>query len=97
MRIVWSADAMEDLLAIRHYNIADYHPEAAIRTAETILHSANLLLDHPLLGRPLHRPTMRKLVIKNSVYSILYQVKENEILVLEVFDGRQKKPRILPE
>ncbi len=92
MKIVWSLFAVQDLVSIRAY-IAEYHPKAAENVAHRILHSVSLLADHPLLGMPTHRTGVRKLIVKNSPYSIPYRIADGEIEILEVFDGRQNAPR----
>ncbi|WP_205909084.1 hypothetical protein [Neorhizobium lilium] len=42
------------------------------------------------------RPHVRRLVVPNSVYSLIYRVVDDELEIIEVFDGRRLKPRTGP-
>ena len=93
MKIVWSVLARDDLVAIRRY-IAQHHPAAARQAAERILHSVELLRERPQLGLSTHRGDIRRLIVGNSVYSIIYRLRDDALEILEIFDGRQDAPRI---
>ncbi|MDR7146209.1 type II toxin-antitoxin system RelE/ParE family toxin [Rhizobium sp. BE258] len=92
MKLLWAALARADLLAIRHF-IAEHHPGAAKAVADKILRSANLLREQPELGLATHRNDVRRLLVAGSVYSIIYRISDQDIEIIEVFDGRRHAPR----
>ncbi|PZM10319.1 type II toxin-antitoxin system RelE/ParE family toxin [Rhizobium tubonense] len=92
MRIVWAPFARDDLISIRSY-ISQHNPKAARLTAVRILHTVNLLSERPELGMSTHRDDVRRLLVSNSVYSIIYRLRESDIEIIEIFDGRQAAPR----
>ena len=91
MRIIWAPFARRDLVAIRQY-ISRRNAKAAKAVASHILSAATLLREQPKLGVKTHRDDVRRLVVANSVYSIFYRIRENDIEIIEIFDGRRKAP-----
>ncbi|MBZ5759066.1 MULTISPECIES: type II toxin-antitoxin system RelE/ParE family toxin [Rhizobium] len=92
MNIIWAEAAVADLVAIRAF-IADHNPQAANKVAAKILHAANLLRDKPRLGLSTHVAHVRRLIVHQSPYSIIYRVVGPDLQILEIFDGRQLAPR----
>jgi toxin ParE1/3/4 len=92
MRIVWSPEAIGDLLALRAH-IAEDDPAAARRVAERIVSSVETLLaDNPAIGRPGRVPGTRELVVTRTPYIVPYRVKGTTIQVLRVYNGARRWP-----
>ncbi len=94
MRVVWSSLARDDLMAIRRY-IAQHNPTAAKMISARILYAARLLGARPNLGLRTHRMDVRRLIVSNSVYSIIYQIYDHDIEIIEIFDGRRAVARTI--
>ena len=92
MNVVWAEAAVADLVAIRLF-IADHNPQAANAVAARILRAASLLKDRPHLGLGTHVENVRRLIVNQSPYSIIYRISGNDLQILEVFDGRRFAPR----
>jgi toxin ParE1/3/4 len=101
MRIEWSQQAEDRLLAIEDY-IAQDDPAAAQRHVLLLVTKCNALADFPHLGRVLpeaerltdspapestHR-TLRELIIKG--YRVVYRVHAEHIEVVTVFEGHRR-------
>lgn len=84
MQIRWEADAISDLIELRAY-IEQDNPEAANRIAEKILHSVDILTDHPLLGKAGRIHKTRELVVSGTPYTIIYLAEPNTVTILRVF------------
>ena len=66
MKIVWSPEAVEDLVSLRAY-IAEDSPATAQRTVRLIIGSIEQLLpDNPRMGRAGRVPGTRELVIPRT-------------------------------
>jgi toxin ParE1/3/4 len=50
-------------------------------------------LKHPQLGIATLRQDGRRLVVPQSVYSLIYRLADSDIEIIEVFAGRQRRPR----
>ncbi len=74
MNIVWSPEAIQDLISLRAY-IAEESPAGARRIVLHILHDVEgLLADNPEMGRPGRVPGTRELVIARTPYIVPYRV-----------------------
>jgi toxin ParE1/3/4 len=92
MRLFWTETAKQDLQAIRRYIAAD-NPTAAERWVDRLRSRARNALHTPLAGRKvpeLLRDDIRELIEGN--YRIVYQVFENRLVVLTVFEGHRPFP-----
>jgi toxin ParE1/3/4 len=66
MKIVWSPEAIQDLISLRAY-IAEENPAGARRIVLRILHDVeHLLPDNPQMGRPGRVPGTRELVVPRT-------------------------------
>ncbi len=92
MRLVWAEGAIGDLVQIRSY-IAEHNPQAANEIALRLLEIAELLPVHPQMGIQTTKEEVRRLVVPQSVYSLIYRIVDEDIEIIEVFDGRRRKPR----
>ncbi|MBB3964776.1 type II toxin-antitoxin system RelE/ParE family toxin [Rhizobium metallidurans] len=92
MSVVWSSLARDDLIAIQRY-IAQFNPAAARAVSARLINAAKLLGERPHLGLRTHREEARRLIVSNSVYSLIYLIRDGDIEIVEVFDGRRRAPR----
>ena len=89
MKLFWTETAKQDLLSIREY-IAIDNPVAAKRWVQRLRERARNALNAPLAGRlvpEFSREDIRELIEGN--YRIVYQVLEDRMVVLTVFEGHQ--------
>jgi toxin ParE1/3/4 len=84
VRLRISSGALQDLNAIFDY-IANDNPDAAARTIEQILESAERLLEYPNLGQAGRVKGTRELVRRPFV--IVYRVLEDVISIGTVLHG----------
>jgi toxin ParE1/3/4 len=92
MNIVWSPEAIQDLISLRAY-IAEESPAGARRIVLRILHDAeHLLPDNPHMGRPGRVPGTRELVIPRTPYIMPYRIQAESIQILRVYHGARRWP-----
>jgi toxin ParE1/3/4 len=92
MKIVWSPEAIQDLISLRAY-IAEESPAGAQRIVLRILHDVeHLLPDNPQMGRPGRVPGTRELVIPRTPDIVPYRVQSATIQILRVFHGARRWP-----
>ena len=84
MQVRWEEDAIADLVKLRAY-IARDNPEAASRIATKIITAANLLTEHPLLGKAGRIHTTRELVVSGTPYTLIYLPESEAITILRIF------------
>ena len=85
MKVIWSADAIKDILQIRKY-IGHDNVSAAKIVATTIIHSTeNQLEMFPLSGRNGLLIGTHELVIPKLPYIVVYQVNSFGINILRVY------------
>jgi toxin ParE1/3/4 len=92
MNIVWSPEAIHDLILLRAY-IAEDSPAGARRIVLRILRDVeNLLPDNPHIGRAGRVPGTRELVIPRTPYIAPYRVQGGAIQVLGVYHSARRWP-----
>lgn len=92
MNIIWSPEAIEDLISLRAY-IAAQSPAGARRIVLRILHDVEgLLPDNPHMGRPGRVPGTRELVIPQTPYIVPYRVQREAIQILRVYHVARRWP-----
>ena len=92
MNIVWSPQAIQDLISLRAY-IAGESPAGARRVVQRILHGVeNLLPDNSHIGRAGRVPGTRELVIPQTPYIVPYRVEGEAIQILRVFHSARRWP-----
>jgi len=95
MNIIWSPEAIEDLISLRAY-ITENDPDAARRVVLHIVQNIEqLLLDHPHMGRTGRLPGIRELVIPKTPYIVPYRLQRSTIQILRVYHGAQRWPERL--
>lgn len=99
-RIEWARTAKLDLEAVVDF-IAQNSPQNALRVLHKIRGKAETLKHHPLRTRPLpellHIPGLsyRELVLKP--WRLIYQVRDNLVVILAFLDGRRDLEDVLYE
>lgn len=92
MKIVWSADAVDDLAALRTY-IEREEPQAARRIALHILDSIESLLpESSQMGRAGRVPGTRELVIPKTPFIVPYRIRGGVIEILRVYHASRRWP-----
>ena len=91
MKLEWSASALADLDRFAAF-LHDRHPGLAKIVAAEIKSKAEVLSEHPLIGRPLAgRPEFRELVLDvlNASYVFRYATDGRRLVMLRVFHSRE--------
>jgi toxin ParE1/3/4 len=92
MNILWSPEAIGDLVSLRAY-IAEDDPAAARGVVLHIIHNVEQLLpNHPQMGRPGRVPGTRELVIPKTPFLVPYRLQRNIIQILRVHHGARRWP-----
>jgi toxin ParE1/3/4 len=92
MTLVWSPEAIDDLVALRAY-IEQDDPSAAQRVAIHVIQNVETLLPgNPEMGRPGRVPGTRELVIPRTPFIVPYRLVDNTIQILRIFHGARRWP-----
>lgn len=92
MNLVWSPEALDDLVSLRAY-VAQDNPAAAQRLALHIVRNIEQLLpSNPHVGRAGRVPGTRELVIPGTPYLVPYRVRLGRIEILRVYHGARRWP-----
>jgi toxin ParE1/3/4 len=87
MKIVWSPEAVEDLVSLRAY-IAEDSPATAQRTVRLIIEGIEQLLpDNLRMGRAGRVPGTRELVIPRTPYIVPYRLQRTTIQIARLSCG----------
>lgn len=87
MRLRWSRQSREHLLAVRAY-IRERNVDAAERVRLRIIETVRLLSALPHLGRAGRRQGTREFVVPHVPYIVVYRVdlaEEGELVILGIF------------
>jgi len=87
MKIIWTSEALNNIIEIENY-ISQDNPSKAIEFTDFLISKCKYLINHPEMGRvvtELNNPGIREFIVKD--YRIVYRVFEDEIQVLTVFEG----------
>jgi toxin ParE1/3/4 len=92
MKIVWSPEAIQDLISLRAY-IAEESSAGVRRIVLRIVHDVeHLLPDNPQMGRPGRVPGTRELIVPRTPYIVPYRVQRTTIQILRVFHAARRWP-----
>jgi toxin ParE1/3/4 len=92
MTLIWSPEAIADLVALRAY-IEQDDPAAAQRVSLHIIQNVETLLPNsPEIGRPGRVPGTRELVIPRTPFIVPYRVVDKTIQILRVYHGARQWP-----
>ena len=87
MRLVYLPSCRGGLRWWRHYYERIF-PEGAANARDRMLATEHLLLDNPYIGRPTHRPEVRRLAIPRTPFFLVYRVTAERIEIIRVLDSR---------
>ena len=87
MRLVYLRSAARDLLWLRTYYEQAF-PEGAAKARDAVRRMEALVADNPFIGRPTHRPDVRRLRIMRTPFFVLYRPTPQRIEILRIIDGR---------
>jgi toxin ParE1/3/4 len=93
MTLEWSAAALADLDRFAAF-LQDRHPRLAKIVASEIQRKTRIILEHPLIGRPLRgHPHYRELLLQvlNATYVFRYIVDGERLVMLRVFHSRERR------
>lgn len=92
MRLIYSAEAVADLVRLRHF-IAEKDPSAAARTAENLIARMENLCRFPLMGRSIDRApesgTLREMIFGN--YVVRYSIHADDVAILRIWHHFEKR------
>jgi toxin ParE1/3/4 len=89
VKLRYTARALFELdLILTH--IARHSPQGARKVQRRIKTIIDLLTQHPELGRATRRHGIRRLVVLPYPYLVLYQVSEEEVIILGVRHAARK-------
>jgi toxin ParE1/3/4 len=91
VKIVWTIQAIHDLVQVREY-IASDNPGAAAGIARRIIQATEKLTANPEIGRTGRLRGTRELIIPGTPYVVPYRVHGDRIELLRVLPGRQQYP-----
>jgi toxin ParE1/3/4 len=92
LEIVWSVRARRRLQETRAF-VARDKPDAAGRLATRIVALAELLKEHPYLGRGGSEPGVRELVLGGTPYLIFYRVRAKRVMIPAIWHAAQSRQR----
>jgi plasmid stabilization system protein ParE len=93
-KIIWSDEAIRNLKAIIDYLENNWTPKEISKFARLLEKSLALISSNPLSFPQIKHPNqLRKMVISKQV-SIFYQITENQIRIISIFDNRQNPSKI---
>lgn len=95
MVLRWHRQALDDLRGIHAY-IAQQSPAAARRVVTVIRRQAEILREHPGVGRPGRLPGTRELIASRYPYIIAYRERGTAVEILLVVHTSRRWPEQLP-
>jgi len=90
MKVVWTDEALRNLVSIRNY-IAEASEMNASLVAARILDCIELLENHPEIGRPGEILDTRELVVPRTPFVVVYRVRDGGLRLLAVLHGSQRR------
>lgn len=92
MFVRWTKGALDTLDQAIDY-VANRTPDAAAIAAQKIWDAAQVLSEHPGLGRPGRVEGTRELVISGLPYVLPYVVRDDNIVILRVMHTARRWPK----
>jgi len=92
-KLIWEPGALDDLSRLREF-IQTKNPKAAVKAAQCIVKSANLLLDHPHLGHPMaNLPEFNEIFVPfgQHGYVLRYRIDHENIIILRIWHTREDR------
>jgi toxin ParE1/3/4 len=94
-KLIWTEPALSDLQAIFDYISKDSEYYASVFIGE-IIKSAEKLTDFPEIGRIVpeyQQNDIREILVQS--YRVIYQLEQNQILILTVIHGRRELTKLM--
>ena len=91
MRVRWTTPAKEQFVSAYEYIVSE-NRVTAVRTADKIWESTELLARHPMAGREGRVAGTRELVVRGTPFIVAYRVERNEVWLLAVMHAARKWP-----
>ena len=91
MRLRFTSRALRQFILIAEY-ISQDNPSAARKVGRKIRKTCALLPKLPLIGRRDIRKGTRELSVSGLPYVIVYQLADDEIVILGIYHVRQLRP-----
>ena len=91
MRVRWTTDAADDLERICDF-IAENRPVAARGVAQSIVERIGTLETFPHIGRPGRVHGTREIAFPPLPFIAIYEVREEQIVLLRILHGAQQWP-----
>lgn len=91
MKLVWTDQAIEDLVTIRNF-IAEESDQNAALVAERTLKIVELIEVQPGIGRMGEISATREIAVPRTPCVLVYEVDGSLIRILAVRHGRQQRP-----
>jgi len=92
-KIIWSIRAQQDRLQILEYWIERNKSESYSEKLYNLFNSAiELISEHPEIGRQTDEQDIRAKIVRD--YMIFYQVSEQQLNILAIWDTRQNPEKI---
>jgi addiction module RelE/StbE family toxin len=90
MKILWTREALQQLIEIEDFIAKDNAERAANFVDEIVEHAESVLPGDPRIGRmvpEISNPDIRELLFKK--YRIVYRVNKNNLEILTVYEGHR--------
>jgi len=91
MRVRWTSPAREQFVSAYEY-IGEDNRAAAVRTADQIWESTQLLARNSMAGRKGRVAGTRELVISGTPFVVAYRIEKNQVRILAVLHAAQEWP-----
>jgi len=91
MKLRWTPRAVADLEEISDYLMAA-SPQTWEQLLQRIEQLTDALLDFPLMGKRGRVPGTREFMLAGTSYILVFQVKEDAVVIVSVRDGRMRLP-----
>jgi len=91
VRLRFTARAIRQFGSIADY-IAKDNPAAALSVGWRVMAACRQLTEFPAMGREGARKRTREFVVSGLPYLIVYRVDAEEIVILGIYHGAQRRP-----
>jgi toxin ParE1/3/4 len=91
MKLRWTPRAVADLEEISDY-LAAASPQAWEHLLQRVERLTETILDFPLMGKAGLVPGTREFVLSGTPYILVFQLKDDSVVIVSVRDGRMRLP-----
>jgi toxin ParE1/3/4 len=72
--------------------LSEDSPLAATQVVQAIMDAVETMLLHPVRGRPGRLEDTRELIMPRLPYLIIYRIRDNQVVILNVVHGSRRWP-----